>query len=258
MLIHELRQDCAARGKSRLSDCKKLAVTLGFERKLERAKAAIWQMLAVCSKPVISCGGGKDSTALAILTRQIDPSVPLVCGDPPNPLSDREEHLQNLFAWLGGEIQRVPYSWDVAAVLAGKAKYPDNLKQRTLAAWHKSHGVDGVFLGIRAAEARYRRLNFYSRGFVYQTRAGWRCQPLARFTADECLAVALLNDAPINPVYTRQKGECDFESIHDGTWWPHGLVSQAAWMREYYPEHYEQYCLAQIVYDAQKSRVCAF
>lgn len=258
MLIHEAKSIFNVSGKNRLKDCAKYAVLLSFKRKIEDAKHHIAYFLEKTSKPVISCGGGKDSTAIAILARSLDPTIPLVCGDPPNPLSDRETHLKNLFSWLGGSIHRVPYAWDVKDVLEGTKKYPEGLKQRILAKWHREHDVDGVIFGIRVSESRSRRLNFAHNGYVYKTNAGWRCQPIANLSAEEVICVAMMYDAPINPIYERQKGNLDFNFIRDGTWWPHGYINISGWIKEYYPEHYEEHCLATTIYDASKSTVCLF
>lgn len=229
--------------------------TLAFRRKYDAALCHVEDFLAMCKRPVISCGGGKDSTATAILARQVDPSIPVVCGDPPNPLSDREQHVQHLAAWLGGTFIRVPYAWDVKAVLAGQKRYPENLKIRVLSAWHRAHAVDGVILGLRQSESRSRRIIYQAKGAVYHMQAGWRALPVAKMTAEEVLCVALLHDAPINPIYTRQKGDLCFEHIRDGTWWPHGSVDISSWMLEYYPEHYTEHITALAVYDKKKERV---
>lgn len=148
---------------------------------------------------------------------------------------------------------RVPYFWDVQTVLDGRAKYPENLKTRVLSAWHKAHGVDGLILGLRASESKSRRIRYRERGAVYQTKDGWRCLPIARMSAEEAICVALIHDAPVNPVYGRQRGDLPFELIRDGTWWPHGYTDRASWMRCYYPEHYDDYIRAGRVFDAQKS-----
>lgn len=258
MLIPDMKKVGIEAGQDRLRDCGKLAATLGFRRKVDKAIMALNRFFERTKNPAISCGGGKDSTAVAILSRKINPDCLLICGDPPNPLMDREKHLENLFSWLGGNIKRVSYAWNVKAVLSGEEKYPDGLKMRVLRAWHKTHNIDGIVLGIRQTESRSRKLILRSKGLVYQTQTGMRCCPIGDFTAQEVLALALLYDAPINPVYTKQKGNTNFEYIRDGTWWPHGFVDQSSWIREYYPDHYEDYRRATLVYDCHKSRVCEY
>lgn len=258
MLIHEMKDRFGLYGALKIQDCIKHSRTLAFKRKYEKALKRVETFLERAKNPVISCGGGKDSTAVSIIARNVCPNIQIVCADPPNPLSDRESHVQNLLAWLGEPFIRIPYTWDVNAVLKGEKNYPEGLKMRTLQQWHKDKGIDGVILGLRKAESNTRRRNFEHRGYIYAVQNGWRCQPIADMSAAEVLCVALLHDAPVNPVYTKQTGDINFEHIRDGTWWPHGFVDNSAWVRQYYPEHYESHALASIVYNAHKSRVCEF
>lgn len=257
MLIHEARDIFAKQGMCKLKDCLKHSRTLAFNRKCEQAKRELEKFFSKVKNPVVSCGGGKDSTATAILARKVMPEAAILCADPPNPLHDREAHIRNLQAWMGGNFVRISYDWNVKAVLSGEIKYPEGLKMRVMLKYHRDNLVDGVVLGLRQSESRSRKLVFRSKGHVYQTQKGWRCIPVATFTAEEVLCVALLYDAPINQVYTRQRADMPFEYIRDGTWWPHGIVDISQWMREYYPEHYEDHKKATFVYDASKSLVCS-
>lgn len=258
MLIHEVKRLEAGDAAVRLMDCAKLARTLAFRRKYDAARQRVEEFLRLSSRPVISCGGGKDSTAISIIARSVDGSIPILCADPPNPLTDREKHVRALLSWLGGQCVRVPYDWDVRSVLRGKTPYPEGLKMRTLSKWHKDNSIDGVILGIRASESKTRRLNLAQRGFVYPVQGGYRCQPIADMSAAEVLCIALMHDAPVNPVYIKQTGVLNFDYIRDGTWWPHGKIDNSAWIRRYYPECYEAYSLAKVIYDAKRSLICAY
>lgn len=254
--MYETREAMQKLGALRLSECIKLSKTIAFADKCERARKTLESFISKVSNPIISCGGGKDSTATAILARQVCPHIPVVCANPPNPLSDRTTHLNNLKNWLGGEFVEIDYNWDVGAVLAGEKKYPQGLKMRVLSNYHRENKIDGVIMGLRQSESKSRRIIFRGKGTIYQTQKGWRCIPVAEFTAEEVLCVALKHDAPINPVYTRQSGNFPFELIRDGTWWPHGYTDMSQWIKEYYPEHYEDHMRAKCVYDGRKSYVC--
>lgn len=224
-----------------LSELIKYSKTLNFRRKLDNAFRAVEDFLSVAKNPIVSCGGGKDGTAAALIARRIDPKIKIVCADPVNPLPDREEHVSNLQKWLGGEWHRVPYSFDVDAVLSGKLKYPESLKIDTLNSFAQQNNIDGVIFGIRAAESRARQINFYKNGKIYKVKSGIRCQPIADMTAEESLCTALLFDAPINPVYAKPDGIDNLEYLHDGTWWAHGMKEQAGWIRRFYPDYYDLY-----------------
>lgn len=143
----------------------------------------------------------------------------------------------------GGEWRVVPYPWNVDAVLAGDERYPAGLKVRRLVETMREDEVDGVALGVRAAESRARRIHLATRGLVYQRKDGLQmCQPIARWPAEAVVGELLRRDAlPLSPVYRRLSSSgCDLERIRDGTWWP---VSggQRSWLATHYPEHLAQY-----------------
>lgn len=248
MRIANVRAASMDANRETLSDLGKYAHTLTFQRKLDASKQVLDAFIAQTDNPIISCGGGKDGTAIALLAKLIGADVPYVTANPPNPLPDREQHNQSLMEYLGGEWHIVPYDWDVRAVLDGEQDYPDGLKMRKLSEFQHAHRVDGVIFGIRAAESRARRINLAQHGMIYKLADGtMRCQPIARWTAEDSLCLALLMDAPINPVYVKMDGVGSMEQLHDGTWWPHGLQDRTGWIRRYYPEYLDLYNKALLI-----------
>ena len=113
-------QDCGS-----LLDMEKYARTIDFQRKVDDAMRTLDNFYRITKNPVISCGGGKDGTAVALLSIRIGSNAPIVCADPPNPLPDREQHKSALRDYLGVGWSSVPYDWDVEAVLSGDQKYPE-------------------------------------------------------------------------------------------------------------------------------------
>lgn len=242
MNISSISKDESLTNQRTLIDCAKYAHTLEFERKLNSSLETIERFMKCTKNPAISCGGGKDGTAVALLTQLIGATeIPIICADPPNPLPDREEHNNNLKNWLGRDWITVDYNWDTKAVLEGLEKYPDGLKMKKLSEYQREHKIDGILFGIRAAESRSRAFNLALRGEVYKIDAGWRCQPIARWSAEDSICLALLMDAPINPVYYKMQGCGNLEQLHDGTWWPHGLEDRSGWIKKYYPDYYDLY-----------------
>lgn len=225
-----------------------LATTREHARLRDQALRAITRWRSECRRPVVSVSGGKDSTVLLLLAREVDPTIPALRADPPNPLPDRPEHVDALRQAAGGEWWIEPYPWDVSGVLAGDVAYPDGLKVRRLTDRMRAEGVDGVALGIRAAESAPRRRHLSSRGLVYRRADGLCvCAPLAWWSAEHVLGELLIRDAlPINPVYTHLDGfPLGLEDLRDGTWWPHGRhEGRESWMQRYYPDVYPLFCSA--------------
>lgn len=229
-----------------------LTRTLDYRRRLDEANAALDLWLTHCKQPAISCSGGKDSTVLLHLARLRDPGLLVVRADPPNPLPDRDQHVQRLQEWASGPWEVVSYPWDVEAVLNGQERYPERLKLMRLQTWARAAKVDGIALGIRSAESKQRRITL-SRGLVYPTLAGIRCAPLGRWSAEMVLGHILRHELPLNPVYTRLRGlpSHSMEHLRDGTWWPHGDDAQTQamrpWLALHYPEIVGQYDRALMV-----------
>lgn len=230
------------KNKEKLCEIEKYAHTLSFQRKLNHSMKVLHDFFNQTNNPVISCGGGKDGTATAILACQVNPKVKIICANPPNPLPDRNEHIKNLKEYLDyDKWTDLSYDWDVDAVLRGDIPYPNDFKQLRLQEWEKDNGIDGVVLGLRANENNDRKINFKVNGHIYKTCKGLRCQPIADWSWQEVICLALLMDAPINPVYLKMDGIYNLDYLHDGTWWHHSYEDKSEWMKRYYPDYYDLY-----------------
>ena len=229
--------------KFNLTDCQKLACTNEFKQKVNDALKIIEYFLTICKKPAVSFGGGKDGTAVLILAQMIKPDILVICADPPNPLPDRQTHIDNCIHNGINNIIRVPYDWDVQAVLDGNIKYPDGLKMKLLHKSQEDNEIDGIIWGCRNSESRGRTINFAKNGYIYQVDDGtYRCQPIAKWTPEEALCLALATGYPINPVYEKMDGIFNLDDLHDGTWWPHGADdTKQFWIKKYYPDYYDSY-----------------
>lgn len=246
MLLTDLSQSRARSGKSRLATLAALGRTLEARRQVDSARRVLARWRAGCARPVVSVSGGKDSTLLLQLAREIDPSIPAVqaVGPARAYLRDQSAHRARLRIAAGGVWHEVAYPYDFEAVLEGGA-YPHGLKQRTLAAWYAAHPCDGVALGLRASESRGRLWNA-RRGATYRPQHGLLvAQPLVRFSADLVLGCLLVtNRLPLNPVYEHDHLQPDYERLRDGTWTPHQTADAhgyRAWLAWHYPEHVPDY-----------------
>ena len=247
--------------KKPLSHLKAVAGTIQFQQKVFEAQKSIERLMKLSNRPIISCGGGKDSTAIAILAKSVNPDTYVICANPPNPLPDREPHNSELKKYLGGTWIDLPYDWDVDAVLDGDNPYPAGLKMKLLKEFQSDNEIDGIVMGVRAAESKGRLINYRIRGDLYKVDDGWRCTPIVTFTAEESLAVALLHDAPINPVYEKTHLAPNYEYLRDGTWWCHSTQYADAvggWVKHYYPDYYNKYMASVAIQGNAKSRVCTY
>lgn len=85
LTLQAIRGRASEAGLKSLADCVKYARTLTFQRKMAKALDRLESFFSVVKNPVVSCGGGKDSTAIAILARKVKPGVPIMCADPRTP-----------------------------------------------------------------------------------------------------------------------------------------------------------------------------
>lgn len=215
--------------------------TQEFSRRLDESRRAVDLWLALCSRPVVSVSGGKDSTATLALVRAARPDVTAIRADPPNGYPDRADHCARLETASGGPWVAVPYLWDVASVLDGRARYPAGLKVRRVREAFAALGADGLAFGVRAAESSARRAHVAARGLVYQRADGVRvCQPVALWSAEEVIGYLLAADElPLSPVYRRTHlmPQASLERLRDGTWWPHtDPASHRPWLALHYIE----------------------
>ncbi len=243
-----------------LTDVFKISTTLEFKRKFDESLHIVEKFLTICKNPAVSFGGGKDGTAVLILAQHIFPNIKIICADPPNPIDGRNLHINNVINNGSGKIIRCNYFWNVYDVLNGKEKYPEGLKMKALKEKQAELKIDGIIWGCRNSESRSRQINFARNGYIYQVKDGtWRCQPIAKWTAEESLALAFASGYPINPVYEKMDGIYNLDNLHDGTWWPHGVDdTKGYWLKKYYPQHYENYLSAQKVYQAQEFISCSW
>lgn len=246
MPLAELRQ---RRERDVLSRCLGWTRTLEYQRRLDEARAVISEWLTTTPAPAVSVSGGKDSTLTLLLVRDQCPEALAIRADPPNPLPGRSGHVAELEIAAGGEWMHVPYPWDVEAVLRGEQRYPAGLKIERLLDAMRGRSVNGVALGVRAAESRTRSIHVARRGLLYQRADGLLvCQPLARWSAEQVIGALLAADSlPLNPVYRRlSSAPASLEHLRDGTWWP-VHYEQRRWLETHYPSVLHLYDRARAV-----------
>lgn len=174
-----------------------------------RAEATIADALAAMDKPAVAFSGGKDSLLTLALVRRQRPGVAVIWSD------DELEYDETV-----AFVPTVCAAWGLPlTVTAGVARHagwfrpwrdkpfwraplPGMLAIRErVETWQARQGY-GVFTGLRAVEARRRRLNTRMRGLLYRRNdGGMACQPLAWWpTANVWAAIAEM-EIPYNPAY---------------------------------------------------------
>lgn len=201
-------------------------------RKIVTAQDVVRRAIILCPDMAISLSGGKDSVAATIIARSVAPKMPILTATPPNPLPYRKDHMADLKSWFGGPWREVGYPWDVGSVLELRMKYPSRLKIKRLLAVCQP----GYLLGLRLTESRAREINYRKNGAVYRTTTGWRCLPIATWTAEEVIGLAAFYGAPIAEVYRKPLLGLQLDQIRDGTWWAHKINANIDdWISRNYP-----------------------
>ena len=90
MRIDEINHNQNIKNQQSLLDLSKYAKTIEFERKVSHALTTMETFLKQVKKPVISCGGGKDGTAIALLAKMLGAHVPIICANPPKDVYKRQ------------------------------------------------------------------------------------------------------------------------------------------------------------------------
>ena len=203
---------------------------------------------------VVAWSTGKDSTAMCHLVRAIAPETPIIiqfddCDWPSKrPYYERVCRAQG---WACTEVEPDFSVWD--RMRAGRIGEEDFCAQdhsltrdaflAPLDAARRRHRCPGVFLGLRTAESRARRVHLATRGRLYQiTSGGWRCCPLAQWSAEDVFAYHVARGIEINPAYFNNRFRPPEEirlswAIPTPTSIRYG---DAEHLRYYYPEQYRR------------------
>lgn len=177
-----------------------------FQFLVERTMGLIDTALADARQPYVAISGGKDSTVLLHLVRQVAPTITAIWSDDeleheetvaflllqaPLVVRGHATHEGWFTAWTDEPFWREPVPGSIA--IPGLS-----------APWSVTAGYDLVFLGLRRAESARRRLAITANGRRFRGVEGqWRCSPLADWTTDDIWAYIASRDLDYNPVYDR-------------------------------------------------------
>lgn len=181
-----------------------------FRRKVDKARQLITDFLSRCEHPYVAFSGGKDSTVVLHLARQLEPEIQAQFGHEewvlpetlalinatPNVIKTalQDRHSEIFTAWSGGKMT-VPK--DVLWI---------DTEQFTEFDYHRRLlGFDGALLGLRAEESTTRRFHLKRNGalFFCQKHGAWECNPLAWWSVSDVWAYIVGNDVPYNAAYDK-------------------------------------------------------
>lgn len=177
-----------------------------FRHLVDRALSEIEEAVAEARQPYVAVSGGKDSTVLLHLSRQVAPTIPAIWSDDelehedtvtflrtirPLVVRGHDTHAGWFTTWTDEPFWREPVPGSIA--IPG-----------TCTAWSSTAGYDLVLLGLRRQESARRRMLMTMHGRRFRALDGqWRCSPLAHWTTDDVWAYIGSRDLAYNPVYDR-------------------------------------------------------
>jgi 3'-phosphoadenosine 5'-phosphosulfate sulfotransferase (PAPS reductase)/FAD synthetase len=225
--------------------------TDSFKKKLTETIEQIECFLEITKNPYFAFSGGKDSTVCAHIIAQTCPNIPVFsqCDDLDWP--DKESHIEKILKLVGLENYELIYPNESA-----RRTYRQALNQGTVTDemciycfenvindYNKKYNRDGVILGLRTEEARGRKANFESRGFIYKrTNNQWVCQPIAKWKGYEIIGYLVVNKLPLHSIYEKLGEFLGPENVRFG--WPihpkYTRFGTATYIRILYPDYWQK------------------
>lgn len=239
------------------------ARTDAYKRRVEGARAIVHQALETFEREGVkyycSISGGKDSTAMMHLVWSIAPATKFMSVKDDMDFPEELPYLEDLRARynLDLDIEHPPRElWeaikehDVCEDVHGQdTGFSREAFYGVLKTYKERHGHGGVFVGLRAAESKGRRMLIKSRGPVFHnaTWNEWEALPLAQWSAQDVMAYLFSNEVPILPVYFCT-AFCDSPEQIRKSWCLPGSQAaqgQVVWLKHYYPDLYRRLCIVQ-------------
>jgi 3'-phosphoadenosine 5'-phosphosulfate sulfotransferase (PAPS reductase)/FAD synthetase len=178
-----------------------------FRRRVEGAKAVIYEALKACPSWHIALSGGKDSTCVLALVRAIAPDIPAVCSVSQWMLPETREYLsrvENLELVASGSDHGTGwyFNWESAEDVPAGIRW---IGDRGHVQKNYGREVGGVFLGLREEESGRRRAHLRKMGrlFFSQKDQTWHCSPIARWTVMDVWTFIVSNELDYNRAYDR-------------------------------------------------------
>lgn len=168
-----------------------------FKRKLDRARRIVSVALDVPGASYVAFSGGKDSTVVANLVWEQDPSIPGIWSDDEFFLPETKDY-----------IERTQEKYDVRQIRTNASHtewFNVEGDWNGIQEYATHHNMYLVFLGLRKEENSYRRLHLSRFGelFFSQYDDIWHCNPIASWSWMDVWAYIRSNELDYNRAYDK-------------------------------------------------------
>jgi 3'-phosphoadenosine 5'-phosphosulfate sulfotransferase (PAPS reductase)/FAD synthetase len=242
--------------------------TRAYRGAVDHARRIASQAIDGATSPMACWSGGKDSTGLALLLRELGGRVLLVSEKDDLDYPGEEDYVRGLAAAWGANLEIVrppvsPMAWLLerrGRLSAGEEMHARSAELSKACFYgvmeRANAGHDVILWGLRADESGRRRALLTKKGASYALKNGVRrAAPLAFWTGQDVFA--FLQERGVEPLHVYRC--CGFLEEHRlrpwlirKSWWipgRHAANGSAAWLRRYWPSLFAK--LSEITYDAK-------
>jgi phosphoadenosine phosphosulfate reductase len=167
-----------------------------FRRRVQESREIIAEALEK-GNPYIALSGGKDSTVLMALVHEQNLTIPAVWSDDEWYLPETEAYINRVRA-SGVDMRRIRSDVQHSEWFCSHGDI-------ILSDYIREQNFELVFLGLRAAEANYRRVHLRVHGSLFYAHGDnlWHCNPLANWTVDDVWAYIYSHNLDYNLAYDK-------------------------------------------------------
>lgn len=202
----------------------------------------------------VSWSGGKDSTVMLHLVRQVAPDIDVLYMRSGYALPDTSVLIERLEEeWkLRLHVLDAPVDYLELCETFGlphvrkrstQRKVVQTLKKNHAVVWASQHGFDGLFWGLRADESPGRAALCQAKPRGLRDKTGvLRVAPLAAWTGEDVWAYTVTGSIPYSDLYDRENCGFTRESLRNTGWLSTdgAAYGRIEWLRMNYPEQFQK------------------